>query len=160
MQQQGVRRLLVLSGDASWCEEQALAFSDGQTGDWLWMSDAAPRGVASAPFSAASTLLGQERRHGVFDARVGLNVEALAAFTGMLQAGSWLLMLVPEWQHWPQCADGDSLRWSEQPQLIATPHFIHRFQSIVSQDTACTVFRQHQACALNLLPSAPDWTPP
>jgi len=160
MQQQGVRRLLVLSGDASWCEEQALAFSDGQTGDWLWMSDAAPRGVASAPFSAASTLLGQERCHGVFDARLGLNVEALAAFTGTLQAGSWLVMLVPEWQRWAQCADSDSLRWSEQPQPIATPHFIHRFQTIVSQDATCAVIRQHHTGTLNSLPSATDWTPP
>lgn len=161
MQQQGVRRLLVISGEADWCAEQAAAFSDGQPGDWLWVSDAPPLWVTEPlASSAAHTLLGQEKCHGVFDARRGLNVEALAAFAGTLQAGSWLLLLVPEWQQWPEHTDSDSLRWSEQPQPIATPHFIQRFQSLILQDASCTLYRQHQPCQLVALPYAADWSPP
>lgn len=160
MQRQGIRRLVVLSGDTDWCAQQAMNFSAGQPGDWLWVSDAPPLTVTAVPFSAVHTLLGQERKHGVFDARTGLNVEALAAFAGTLQAGSWLLLLIPEWQQWAESADLDSLRWSEQPQAIATPNFIHRFQSIISQDNACTVLRQHQAGSLAFLTATADWTPP
>jgi tRNA(Met) cytidine acetyltransferase len=161
MQRHGVRHLLVISGEADWCAEQAADFIDGQPGDWTWVSDTPPLWVADAlPFSAAHTLLGQERLHGVFDARQGLNVEALAAFAGILQAGSWLVLLVPEWQQWAQRQDADSLRWSEQPQPIATPNFIQRFQSLILQDAACTLHRQHQPCQLTVLPEAADWTPP
>jgi tRNA(Met) cytidine acetyltransferase len=161
MQRQGVRHLLVISGESDWCAEQAADFIDGQPGDWPWMSDIPPPWVAdSLPFSAAHTLLGQERLHGVFDARRGLNVEALAAFAGTLQAGSWLLLLVPAWQAWAERPDSDSLRWSEQPQPIATPNFIQRLQSLILQDAACTLHRQGQPCLLTALPTVPDWTPP
>ena len=161
MQRQGVRHLLVISGESDWCAEQAADFIDGQPGDWPWMSDIAPPWVAdSLPFSAAHTLLGQQRLHGVFDARRGLNVEALAALAGTLQAGSWLLLLVPAWHEWAEQPDSDSLRWSEQPLPIATPNFIQRFQSLVLQGVACTLHRQHQPCRLTALPIAPDWTPP
>lgn len=161
MQRQGIRHLLVISGEAGWCAEQAADFIDGQPGDWPWMSDIPPLWVAeSLPFSAAHTLLGQERLHGVFDARLGLNVEALAAFAGTLQAGSWLLLLVPEWQLWAEKPDTDSLRWSEQPRPIATPNFIQRFQSLILQVVACTLHRQHQPCQLTTLPMAADWAPP
>jgi len=161
MQRQGIRHLLVISGEAGWCAEQAADFIEGQPGDWPWMSDIPPLWVAeSLPFSAAHTLLGQERLHGVFDARLGLNVEALAAFAGTLQAGSWLLLLVPEWQLWAEKPDTDSLRWSEQPRPTATPNFIQRFQSLILQDVACTLHRQHQPCQLTALPMAADWAPP
>lgn len=161
IQRQGIRHLLVISGEAGWCAEQAADFIEGQPGDWPWMSDIPPLWVAEPlPFSAAHTLLGQERLHGVFDARLGLNVEALAAFAGTLQAGSWLLLLVPEWQLWAEKPDTDSLRWSEQPRPIATPNFIQRFQSLILQDVACTLHRQHQPCQLTALPMAADWAPP
>ena len=160
MQRLGVRRLLVFSGDALWCEQQAIQFCAQSAGDWLWLSDSAPDDVNACSPSAAHTLLGQDIFHGVFDARHSLNVEALAAFSGALKAGSWLILLVPEWSVWADTPDADSLRWSEQPQAIPTPRFIRRFQCLLEQDRSVTVWRQNQPFELAPLPVAADWLPP
>jgi tRNA(Met) cytidine acetyltransferase len=160
MQKQGVRRLLVISGDARWSAAQAMQFCDGQTGDWLWLSDSPPDDVNACSPSAAHTLLGQDILHGVFDARHGLSAEALAAFSGTLKAGSWLILLVPEWSQWARLPDADSLRWSEQPQAIPAPRFIHRFQSLLEQDESVAVWRQNQPFELAPLPASPDWQVP
>lgn len=160
MQRQGVRRLLVISGESPWCEQQAVQFSKDNRGDWLWLSDSSPKDVSVCAFSAAHTLLGQEFLHGVFDARNGLNVEALAAFSGTLKAGSWLILLAPPWQQWAQRPDADSLRWSEQPQAIPTPRFIRRFQSLLERSGNITVWRQNQPCEIAPLPAAPEWRMP
>ncbi|MBU9837793.1 tRNA(Met) cytidine acetyltransferase [Rahnella sp. L72c] len=160
MQRLGVRRLLVFSGATQWCEQQAILFSAQSVGDWLWLSDSPPDGVTSCPPSAAHTLLGQDIFHGVFDARYGLNVEALAAFSGTLKAGSWLILLIPEWHSWADTPDADSLRWSEQPRPIPTPRFIRRFRSFLEQDSGITICRQGQPLTIAPLPAAPDWLPP
>jgi len=65
MQHQGVRRLLVFSGEAGWCEDQARQVSAGCEGDWLWLSDSPPAGVNACSPSAARTLLGQDVLHGI-----------------------------------------------------------------------------------------------
>lgn len=160
MQRLGVRRLLVFSGEALWCEQQAIQFCAQSAGDWLWLSDSAPDDVNACSPSAAHRLLGQDIFHGVFDARHSLNVEALAAFSGALKAGSWLILLVPEWSAWADTPDADSLRWSEQPQALPTPLFIRRFQSLLEQDRSVTVWRQNQPFELAPLPVAADWLPP
>ncbi|MBD0846263.1 GNAT family N-acetyltransferase [Pectobacterium versatile] len=158
-QRYGVRRLLVLSGEANWCEEQALALSGQLSGDWLWVSESAPDSVTALPASRVRTLLGREFLHAVFDARSGLDVEALAMLSGTLQAGSWLIMLVPSWQAWPTQPDQDSLRWSEQEQPIATPHFIQHFQRQLLADEDVVLWQQSQAFAIRPLAARSDWQP-
>lgn len=120
MQQEGIRRLLVLSGDAPWSQQQALALRDALPGDWLWVGPQ-PISEPSCQPSALVTLLGREFRHAVFDARRGFDAAAFAALAGTLQAGSWLVLLVPPFTEWPNTPDNDSLRWSDTAQAIATP---------------------------------------
>ncbi|WP_212768592.1 tRNA(Met) cytidine acetyltransferase TmcA [Pectobacterium versatile] len=158
-QRYGVRRLLVLSGEANWCEEQALALSGQLSRDWLWVSESAPDSVTALPASRVRTLLGREFLHAVFDARSGLDVEALAMLSGTLQAGSWLIMLVPSWQGWPTQPDQDSLRWSEQEQPIATPHFIQHFQRQLLADEDVVLWQQDQAFVIRPLAARSDWQP-
>ncbi|KHT19647.1 tRNA(Met) cytidine acetyltransferase TmcA [Pectobacterium carotovorum] len=158
-QRYGVRRLLVLSGEANWCEEQALALSGQLSGDWLWVSEHAPDSVTALPASRVRTLLGREFLHAVFDARSGVDVEALAMLSGTLQAGSWLIMLVPSWQGWPTQPDQDSLRWSEQEQPIATPHFIQHFQRQLLADEDVVLWQQNQAFVIRPLSARSDWQP-
>lgn len=158
-QRYGVRRLLVLSGEANWCEEQASALSGQLSGDWLWVSESAPDSVTALPASRVRTLLGREFLHAVFDARSGLDVEALAMLSGTLQAGSWLIMLVPSWQGWPTQPDQDSLRWSEQEQPIATPHFIQHFQRQLLADEDVVLWQQDQAFVIRPLAARSDWQP-
>lgn len=34
---EGIRRLLIISGEDNWCQEQALALRSMLPGDWLWV---------------------------------------------------------------------------------------------------------------------------
>ncbi|MEB6336328.1 tRNA(Met) cytidine acetyltransferase TmcA [Serratia rhizosphaerae] len=160
MQRQGIRRLLVLSGDADWCRRQAQRLMATMPGDWPWCGGEAPHGAQALNHGEVRTMLGQERLHAVFDAGDGLDVEALAQLAGVLRAGSWLLLLTPPWQSWPQRADADSLRWSDSPQPIATPNFIAHLQQRLTADAEVSIWRQGQPLQLAPLPARPDWQAP
>ncbi|MDN0094814.1 GNAT family N-acetyltransferase [Yersinia rohdei] len=158
--QQGIRRLLVLSGGADWARQQAQILRQQLAGDWLWIGESLPPDTTGILPTAAKTLLGQEGLHGVFDATEGLNTEALAILAGTLQAGSWLVLLVPEWDCWPHLPDNDSLRWSEQSVPIITPNFIHHLQRQLLADPDVILWRQGQPCPQPIWPSHPNWQPP
>lgn len=160
----GARRLWVFSGSATWCAGQAEGMRTLLAGDWLWVGDVAtapaPAGFGPhcAP-SALKTLLGREYRHAVLDARHGLAADALAALAGTLTAGSWLVLLVPDWDTWPAMPDQDSLRWSEQAQPIAAPGFVHHLRQSIVKDPGVVLIRQGAAPLIEALPARPDWQP-
>ncbi|WP_428946330.1 tRNA(Met) cytidine acetyltransferase TmcA [Pantoea sp. FN060301] len=158
LSQQGMRRLVVVSGEAEWCLTQARQFMAWLPGDWLWLGDAPQSPLNCAP-QAASTLLGREFLHAVFDARTGLHAEALAALAGTLKAGSWLLMLVPAWEEWARQPDTDALRWSGQPAATATPHFTRRLQRLIQQDKDVALLQQYQPFSLPAIAAHADWQP-
>ncbi|MGK0738016.1 tRNA(Met) cytidine acetyltransferase TmcA [Yokenella regensburgei] len=157
MQREGIRRLLVLSGDAPWSQQEALALRDALPGDWLWVGPQ-PISEPSCQPSALVTLLGREFRHAVFDARRGFDAAAFAALAGTLQAGSWLVLLVPPFTEWPNTPDNDSLRWSDTAQAIATPHFVAHFCRVILQDSQTLVWRQESPFTLPEFPPRPTWT--
>ncbi|MEE3650853.1 MULTISPECIES: tRNA(Met) cytidine acetyltransferase TmcA [unclassified Brenneria] len=156
-QRAGVRRLMVLSGDADWCGKQALTLRSQLDGDGLWIGSCAPNGLTALPVGKVRTLLGREFTHAVFDARQGLDVEAWAMLAGALRAGSWLILLAPEWRSWSAQPDEDSLRWSEQPRPIATPHFVRHFQRHLLADDDVVIWRQGSEAAIRPLAPRPDW---
>lgn len=158
MQRQGVRRLLVISGEAEWCEQQVDAWQACLAGDWLRVSEQACDGLHCAP-GALRTLLGREFRHAVFDARAGFHAEAFAALAGTLVAGSWLLLLTPPWPQWPATVDQDSLRWSDAAQAIATPHFVRHLQHTLLKNAEVALWRQGESLQLPPLTARPDWQP-
>lgn len=160
MRRQGMRRLLVLSGEAPWSRGIASQIAHFFSGDWLWISPQPQQDFRTLAAESANQLLGQEYLHGVFDAREGLNAEALAAFSGVLQAGSWLVLLVPAWSEWPLKPDNDSRRWSGQPEAIATPRFITRFSYFLQQDGSTVIWRQGENFQLSMLANTPDWLAP
>lgn len=140
----GIRRLCVISGEAAWAQHQTLDWQQQLTGDWVTVG---AKPLSAGPHSQATavkTLLGREFSHGIFDAREGFNAEAFAALAGTLRAGSWLLLLVPEWQHWATQPDQDSLRWADSPQAIATPQFVTYLQQLILADPEVWIVRQHQ----------------
>ena len=158
MQRAGVRRLCVISGESAWCLAQAEAWRARLSGDWITVSDDAS--LFSTPHCAPSALrnlLGQEFRHAIFDARSAFHAEAFAALAGTLCAGSWLLLLLPEWERWPQQIDKDSLRWADVAQAIATPHFVHHLQTTLLADAQVVLQRQHQPLRAAALPDFPEW---
>ncbi|MDA5520954.1 tRNA(Met) cytidine acetyltransferase TmcA [Yersinia kristensenii] len=160
MAQQGHRRLLVLSGSADWARQQAINLSDQLPGDWLWVGEHPPPHIHGIRPTAAKTLLGQEGLHGVFDASDGLNTEALAVLAGTLRAGSWLVMLVPEWGSWPQLPDADSLRWSEQSAPITTPNFICHLQRQLLASPDVVLWQQGQLPSERQFDIRPYWQQP
>lgn len=153
---QGVRRLLVLSGEADWCHTQVSRLCEQLPGDWLWVSPGQHEGLHCAP-TALRTLLGREFLHAVFDARDGLDAEALAALAGTLCAGSWLVLLTPDWRRWSSYPDMDSVRWSDSPQPIPTPVFIHHIQNCIEADAQTLLWQQGAEPRLPAGCARPDW---
>lgn len=76
-------------------------------------------------------MLGQEFALIVYDARGGLNLDALAIASGTLQQEGVLLILLPQWAMLSTWQDPDSVRWSGENDPILTPHFLHYFQQKV-----------------------------
>ena len=158
MKREGIRRLLVLSGEEGWCFDHALKLRDALPGDWLWISPQPDAENHCFP-SALQTLLGREFRHAVFDARHGFDAAAFAALSGTLKAGSWLVLLLPVWEEWENQPDADSLRWSDCPDPIATPHFVQHFKRVLTANNDAILWRQNQPFSLAHFTPRTDWHP-
>lgn len=158
MRESGIRRLLVIAGERHWSHQQAQQLATRLAGDWLWVGEGAEWPLHCAP-AALRTLLGQEFQHAVFDARTGLDAAALSALAGTLKAGSWLVLLTPDWQDWPRLPDADSCRWSDTPEAIKTPHFIGHLQSCVTDSPDAIVWQQNRPLWLKNLPDYRQWYP-
>lgn len=158
MKREGIRRLLVLSGEEGWCFDHALKLRDALPGDWLWISPQPDAENHCSP-SALQTLLGREFRHAVFDARHGFDAAAFAALSGTLKAGSWLVLLLPVWEEWENQPDADSLRWSDCPDPIATPHFVQHLKRVLTADNDAILWRQNQPFLLAHFTPRTDWHP-
>ncbi len=159
MARAGVRRLLVLSGEEAWCSHQAQRLADSLPGDWLW-TGAAPEMALNVATGAIPTLLGREYLQAVFDARSGFDAAAFAALAGTLKAGSWLVLLTPPWQDWPERVDNDACRWSDSSDPIATPHFIHHLQTLLARDPDVICWRQEQPLEMSSRePALTAWQP-
>ncbi|WP_421506802.1 tRNA(Met) cytidine acetyltransferase TmcA [Erwinia rhapontici] len=156
IERQGWRRLLVISGETAWCAQQAADVMALLPGDWLWAGKPGNARLCCEP-QAIRTLLGREFHHAVFDARDGFHAEAFAALAGTLRAGSWLLLLVPEWDGWAQRPDADSLRWSEGDTACASTHFVHHVQQSILADPRVVLWRQPFPQTLSLVAIQPDW---
>ncbi|ELB8703954.1 tRNA cytosine(34) acetyltransferase TmcA [Escherichia coli] len=158
MKREGIRRLLVLSGEEGWCFDHVLKLRDALPGDWLWISPQPDAENHCSP-SALQTLLGREFRHAVFDARHGFDAAAFAALSGTLKAGSWLVLLLLVWEEWENQPDADSLRWSDCPDPIATPHFVQHLKRVLTADNDAILWRQNQPFSLAHFTPRTDWHP-
>ncbi|MEC9586999.1 MULTISPECIES: tRNA cytosine(34) acetyltransferase TmcA [Escherichia] len=158
MKREGIRRLLVLSGEEGWCCEHALKLRDTLPGDWLWVSPQPTTENHCTP-SALQTLLGREFCHAVFDAHQGFDAAAFAALSGTLKAGSWLVLLLPVWEEWENHPDADSLRWSDCSSPIATPHFVQHLKCVLTTENDAILWRQNQPLTLADFVPRTDWQP-
>ena len=154
----GIRRLLVLSGDAPWCRQQAELLRRRLGGDGLWVGPGPAPEPCCAP-GALARLLGREYHHAFFDARDGFDASAFAALAGTLTPGSWLVLLAPPLAQWPARPDADSLRWNDAAEPIPTPNFIHHFCRAVRADPDAVIWQQNGPLALPEWPARPGWHP-
>jgi Predicted P-loop ATPase fused to an acetyltransferase len=156
MTQEGIRRLLVVSGESEWAQQQADSFRDVSVEEVLWVSPQPQTEPWCAPTKLV-TLLGREFLHAIFDARQGFDVSAFAALAGTLRAGSWLVLLVPALETWPQQPDQDSLRWSDSPDPIPTPHFVSHFCRVIAASPQTLLWRQGHPLICPHFPPKPQW---
>lgn len=156
MAQQGIRRLLVLSGEPDECGHHALRLRARLGGDGLWVGPEPVEGNAVSP-QALTTLLGREFQHAFFDARSGFDAAAFAALGGALKAGSWLVLLVPPLDAWAQRPDADSLRWSDLPQPIAVSRFVHHVRSVIERDEDVVIWQLPAPLHLPAFTPRPAW---
>ncbi|SCM54959.1 tRNA(Met) cytidine acetyltransferase TmcA [Hafnia alvei] len=160
MQRAGIRRLLIVSGDTDWHQQVIAEILPTLCSSLLWVGESAPQGVRSIAPHLAKGVLGQELGHVIFNAAAGFHAEALAAVAGAISAGHWLIILVPEWEQWDSQSDLDSLRWSEQPEPIATPHFVHHFQRITLEQPEIAIWKQNSEKEIPALKRRPEWLRP
>lgn len=156
MAREGIRRLLVISGQPGWCEAQAKAIREALPGDWLWVGEQSDYPLHCQP-RALATLLGREFHHAVFDARRGFDAAAFAALGGTLRAGSWLVVLAPVLTQWPLQPDADSCRWSDTPEPVPTPVFVRHFCRTLLSDKQTVLWREGQPLALPEFSPRPEW---
>ena len=154
----GIRRLLVLSGDAPWCRQQAEMLRQRLGGEGLWVGPE-PRPAPYCAPGALARLLGREYHHAFFDTLDGFDASAFAALAGTLKPGSWLVLLAPPLAQWPARPDADSLRWNDAAEPIPTPNFIHRFCRSVRADPDTVIWQQGEPLALPDWRARADWHP-
>ena len=76
-----------------------------------------------------------------------------------MKAGSWLVLLLPVWEEWETQPDADSLRWSDCPDPIATPHFVQHLKRVLTADNEAILWRQNQPFSLAHFTPRTDWYP-
>lgn len=158
MKLEGIRRLLVLSGEERWCFDHALKLRDALPGDWLWISPQPDAENHCSP-SALQTLLGREFRHAVFDARYGFDAAAFAALSGTLKAGSWLVLLLlygmsGKTNLMPtRCAGVIALT------LLRRRIFVLHLKRVLTANNDAILWRQNQPFSLAHFTPRTDWHP-
>lgn len=156
MAREGIRRLLIIAGDGEGSLRQVNDLRDALPGDWLWVGESTDWPLHCAP-RALTTLLGREFTHAVLDARYGFDVAALAALSGTLKPGSFLVLLTPPLAEWAQRPDNDSGRWSDTAEPIATPHFVEHFCRALQQDENVILWSPSHAFNLPVFSPRSAW---
>ncbi len=123
------RRLLLVSGEAAWCERWvSRQLADDQRDAVLWIARHAPRGIAATPAGRVTQRLGSECRLLVFNAHDGFHPDAFAAAVGTLRGGGDCVLLAPPLAAWAGFADPDKARFAAYPREPAQMqgHFLAR----------------------------------
>ncbi|WP_109079060.1 tRNA(Met) cytidine acetyltransferase TmcA [Aggregatibacter kilianii] len=147
------RQLILLVGDDVALARQTESLSVLKSAVYIGGVSPLFSSQAHFPFSKSKNLLGSEFPTIIYDARQGVNLDALAIAAGTLQEGGVLLLLFSHWQDLAAQPDDDSLRWSGEKHPINTPHFVAFLQEKIEQYG----FPIYQAMPLNLaLPMPPQ----
>lgn len=136
------RRMLVLSGEQTWCHQQISFLCSHES--LVWIGSAAPVDVKPTPNQRCHKLLGRTISHVVYDAWQGLNPNSFGQISGCLSGGGIFVLLCPDLDKWPEFDD------PEHHNLVAYPHqpsdsgrrFISRFAHLLEDDGYSLIIRQ------------------
>ncbi len=125
-----VRGVLVLSGSAPWCRQQATQLLQQRQPDssW-WLGSHGPAQSEPLEWSKARVRLGREVEWLIVDAHEGFDAEGFGALCGTVLAGGLLVLLTPPLEAWSQIEDAQNARMACYPYAIGdvSGHFLARF---------------------------------
>lgn len=124
-----MRRLVLVTGAAAWCEAWVSARLAGLAeGELLWVAGSAPAGITPTPSARVLQLLGSECRLLVFNAHQGFHPDAFVAAVGTLRGGGDCVLLAPPPAGWDAFADPDKARFAAYPRGLDEMygHFLAR----------------------------------
>lgn len=96
------RQLVVLAGEPPWQRATAQQLLADHATQSLWVGEDAPAQFSAVSLQKAHHWLGSEQLAVVFDANRRLDVDALAAVSGVIVGGGVLLLLMPAVANWSQ----------------------------------------------------------
>ena len=153
----GERRLLLITGDASWCSEQARSLWQEPS---LWLGDG-PVECAPQPLKQAQQRLGTEYAQVIFNGYSGVHPDMLGACAGMVAAGGLLILLMPPLTCWPQFADPDLVRYVAQAENADQCHayFLPRLRQRLLADANLWRWDQEAGLSLPTCTHSTVWQP-
>ncbi|HET8807471.1 MAG TPA: GNAT family N-acetyltransferase [Methylophaga sp.] len=90
------RHCIILQGDSNWLNQQALnLFRQVDDDSRCWLSDSALRPANAINSKQAQQQLGRDNQLIIFDGQDSFAADAFGVLIGTLQAGGWLLVLLP-----------------------------------------------------------------
>ena len=151
----GERRLLLITGDAEWCNQQALTLWQEST---LWLGDG-PDACSPQPLKQAQHQLGREFNRVVFNGYSGLHPDMLGACAGLVQAGGLLILLMPPLPSWPHFADPDLARYVAQAENSGECHafFLVRLRQRLLADVNLWHWDQETGLSLPAVTFSTAW---
>jgi len=158
----GRRRLLLVVGEAAWCEGWVSARLPGvPPDDLLWIADRGPSGITVTPAARVAQRLGSECALLVFDVHQGFHPDAFAAAAGTLRGGGDCVVLAPPLTDWAGFDDPDKARFACYPRTRAEMHghFLARLAALWSGHPAVRQVARGDTGDVDLRlapPAAPD----
>jgi len=139
------RRLLVFSGERSWCRQQVAQLELSK--HTIWLGKQGPDSVEQLDPRQAQRLLGRTISQLVIDSWDGLNPNGLGQAAGALTGGGLLIILCPALEQWPQYDDPEHRAMAVEPYCTnqVGRRFIQRLVRLIRKDPFALVIEESGA---------------
>lgn len=138
------RRVLVLSGEATWARDICARQLDPWHGCALWVGNAAPPGWPICAPREGRSHLGREYKLICLDTFSGFDPDSFGALAGTLVGGGLMCLLCPPLEEWADHADPERERlcvYPMGPEAVGK-RFIRRLVGILSDSPGVCVLHQ------------------
>ncbi|MBO1255168.1 tRNA(Met) cytidine acetyltransferase [Alteromonas sp. 5E99-2] len=136
------RKLILLSGDKVWTDEQAIRLSQSTEGKSIWVGDTSVFTTRGVPTKQFKKLLGQECLIGLYDAQNGISPSALLALSGTIKENGVLVVCCPRWSQWPSATALMQSNLISHGYSLEHSLFIERWQEMISKAEDVFVYEQ------------------
>lgn len=142
----GQRRMLVCSGEKSWCQQIAQTAIERLRSEdrHLYVGESDAKSVSTVSAGQSRQWLGRELDFLVFDAWSGFDVDAFGALSGTVCAGGLVLLLTPELDEWVTWNDPEHRRIQVYPQALedVSGYYLQRLVGLIKDSDWVTTYNQ------------------